>query len=282
MNIEITPKIKHEFNKNWKKATSDSAYLIPETIDDFESLGPFPYFQIEHIWVFPKEHTFDAIHHLVKFIYKLVGEEFFSWSTIYNAIRDEIKLFFTATSKNSNEWHLDHLLKFILSKRKRRFFVRSISGLKIEGFDGIYRKKWRIIPLTEKEISKFIEQESVDNDWKSHVEEYLTRNYKDKICILVEVEGDFETAKKKANATAMFVINTLRYFVCIHISHTERVHDVGIMLDAPNCNHGLNAFSFDLESKASTMFGYGAKFRQEYILYKERFDTIKSQSGDDK
>jgi len=282
MNIEITPKIKQEFNKNWKKLTSDSAYLIPEAIDDFKSLGPFPYFQIEHIWVFPKEHTSDAIHHFARFIYKVVGEKYFSWSTIYNAIRDEIKLSFTAKPKNSNEWHLEHLLELILSKRKSRLFVRSINGLKIEGFDGIYRKKWQIISFTEKEILKFTEQESADNNWKSHVEEYLTKNYKDKICFLVEVEGDLETAKKKANAIAIFVINTLRYFVCVHISHTGRVHDVGIMLDAPNRNHGLNAFSVDLESKASTMFGHGAKFRQEYILYKEHFDTIKSQWGADR
>jgi len=281
MKIEITPKIKQEFNTNWKNVTSDSAYLIPETIDDFKSLGPFPYFEIEHIWVFPKEHTSDAIRHFAKFIYKIVGEEYFSWSTIYDAIRDEIKLFFTTQPKQANEWHFDHLLNFIFSKSKKRIFVRSISGLKIAGFDGIHRKCWHIIPFTESEISKFSEQESADNNWKSHVQEYLTKNYKDKICILVEAEGDLETAKKKANAIASFVINTLRYFVCIHISHTGRVHDVGITLDAPNRNQGLNAFTFDLESKASTMFGYGTKFRQEYPLTKEHFDTIRSQWGAD-
>ena len=282
MNIKITPKIQQEFNKNWKKVTSDSGYLIPETIDDIKSLGPFPYFKIEHIWVFPKEHTSEAIQHFARFIYKVVGEKYFSWETICNAIREEIKLFFSFESKRSNEWHLEHLLEFILSKSKKRLFVRAISGLKFDGFDGIYRKKWKIIQFTEKEIAKYTEQQLADNNWKSHVEEYLTKNYKDKICFLVEVEGDLETAKKKANAIAIYIINTLRYFICIHISHTGRVHDVGIMLDATNRNHALSAFSFDLESKTSTMFGYGAKFRQEYILYKEHFDTIKTQWGADK
>ena len=279
MNIENTPKIKQEFNKNWKKVTSDSAYLIPETIDDFKSLGPFPYFQIENIWVFPKEHTSDAIRRFAQFIHKIVGKKFFNWSTVYDAIRDEIKLFFTTQPKQTNEWHLNHLLTFIFSKNKKRLFVRSISGLKLEDFDGIHRNGWQLIQFTENEIAKFSKQESGDNQWKSHVEEYLTKNYKDKICILVEAEGDLETAKKKAHNIASFVINTLRYFICIHISHTGRVHDVGIMIDAPNRNHGLNAFSFDLESNTSTMFGYGAKFRQEYPLRKEHFDTMKSQWG---
>lgn len=282
MNIEITPKIKQEFNKNWKKITSDSAYLIPETRDDFKSLGPFPYFRIGNIWVFPKEHTFDAIRHFAQFIYRIVGEKLFDWSTIYDAVRDEIKLFFSTQPKQTNDWHFNHLLTFIFSKNKKRIFVRSVSGLKFEGFDGIHRKGWQLIPFTESEIVKFSKQERGDNQWKLHVEEHLTKNYKDKICLLVEVEGDFKTARKKAHNIASFVINTLRYFICIHISQTGRVHDVGIMLDAPNRNQGMDGFSFDLESKTSMMFGYGTKFRQKYPLSKEHFDTMKSQWGAEK
>lgn len=74
----------------------------------------------------------------------------------------------------------------------------------------------------------------------------------------------------------------MRYFICVHISHTGRVHDVGIILDEPVISHGLNAFSFDLENNTSTMFGYGPKFRQEYLLTKENLDTIKRDWGAEK
>ncbi len=276
MNIEINKKNTQEFNKHWKKLTDGSAYLIPETIDDFKSLGPFPYFHLENIQVFPKDHTFDIIHHLTNLIFDIVGNEFFSWPTIYDAIRNEIKIYFTTQQKQTNDWHLTHLVNSIFSKKKKRLFIRSISGLKIEGFDGIFRNNWQIIPFTENEIAKFSEQESVNNQWESHVKKYLAKNYKNKICLFVETEGDFETAKKSAHNIASFVINTLRYFICIHISHTESVHDVGIKLDDPNDDQALNAFSFDLESKESTMFGYGDKFRHEYHFRKENFDIMKS------
>jgi len=279
MNIEISPKLKQEFNKNWKKITADSAYQVPETIEDFKSLGPFPYFQIENIWVFPKDHTSEIIQHFTKLIHEIVGNDLFTWSTVYEAIRDEIKLYFTTQPSQTNEWHLTHLVNSILSKKKKRLFVRSISGLKIEDFDGINSKNWQIIPFTESEIVKFSEQESGDKKWKSHVKDYLTKNFKDKICLLIETEGDLEIAKNKAHNIASFVVNTLRYFICIHISQTGRAHDVGIKLDAPNVGCGLNAFSVDLENMSSTMFGYGDKFRQEYPLSKEHFNIMKSQWG---
>ena len=279
MHIKITTKCKQEFNKNWKKVTSNSAYLIPEAIEDFKSLGPFPYFKIENIWIFPKAHTSDAIHRFTEFIYEIVGRKFFTWSTVYEAIRGEIRLYFSTQPKQTSEWHFNHLLGSIFSKNKKRLFVRSIRGLKIENFDAIHRNFWQLITFTENEIKKFCEQESGNNQWKSQVKEYLTRNFKDKTCLLVEAEGDFETAKRKAQSIASFVINTLRYFICIHISHTGRAHDVGIMLDSVNVNHGLNAFSIDLESSTSTMFGYGAKFRQEYPLRQDYLDIIKSQWG---
>jgi len=276
MKIEITPKIRQEFNKNWKEVTANSAYLIPETIDDFKSLGPFPYFQIEHIWVYPKDHTSDAIRHLTKLIYKIVEENLFSWPTVYSAIRDEIKLFFTTEPKHNNDWHLNHLLESILDKSKKRIFIRSISGLRIEGFEEVRRDTWQIILFTQNEIDRFGSLETGDEEWRSHVREYLAKNYKDKVCLLVEAEGDLETAKRKAHSIALFIVNTLRYFICIHISHTGRVHDVGIILDEPVISHGLNAFSFDLEKNTSTMFDYGTKFKQKYLLTKEDLDTIKS------
>lgn len=279
MNIEVTPKIKQEFNKNWKKLTSDSGYLVPETIDDFKSLGPFPYFRIENIWVYPKEHTSGTIRHFVIFFHGIVGEKLFTRETVYEAIRDEIKLYFKSQEKHSKEWHLEHLIDSIFSKNKKRLFIRSIRGITLENFEGIRRKVWQLILFKEDEIEKFNAYESVDENWKSHVKEHLTKNYKDKVCLVVECEGDFKTARKKAKKIMAFVVNTLRYFICIHIANTGRVHDVGIKLDTPNINNRMNAFSFDLESKSSTMFGYGEKFRHVYPLSQEHFSTIKKEWG---
>lgn len=279
MNIEINNKIRQEFNKNWKKVTAGSAYLVPETVDDYKTLGPFPYFQVEHIWVYPKGYTSDTIHRFTKFIHNIVGKQFFSWATIDSAIRDEIKLFFTEETKNNNDWHLNHLLKSIQDKSIKRVFIHSMNGFKIEGFEGIYTNTWKIILFTQNEIDKFCTLETGDDRWKTHIKEYLIKNYKDKFCLLVESEGDFETAKRKANSISSFIVNTLRYFICIHIYNTGRAHDVGIILDGPNINRDLDAFSFDLKNNTATMFGYGPKFRQEYILTKENFDTIKRDWG---
>jgi len=279
MNIEISPNFKQEFNKNWKKLTSDSGYLIPETIEDFKSLGPFPYFKIENIWVYPKEHTSGTIRHFANFIHKTVGEKLFARETVYDAIRDEIKLYFKSQQKHSKEWHLDHLIDSIFSKSKKRLFIRSIRGIKFENFDGIRRNIWQLIVFKEDDIEKFTTSESADENWKSHVKDHLTKNYKGKVCLVVESEGDFKTARKKAKKTMAFIVNTLRYFICIHIAHTGRVHEVGVKLDTPNINNSMNAFSFDLESKSSTMFGYGENFRHEYPLKEEHFTTIKKEWG---
>jgi hypothetical protein len=277
MNLEISPKFKQEFNKNWKKITAASGYQVPQTIADFKSLGPFPYFQNDNIWVYPKDHTRENILHFTSVIQKFVGNDFFSRSTVYESIRDEIKLYFTNQGKQRNEWHLSHLVDTILSKIKKRLFVRSVSGLKLEGLEEVKSGTWRLIPFTEGEINNFIGKKTGDKNWKSHLKDYLIKNFKDKICLLIEAEGDLETARSKANNIAAFVINTLRYFICIHISHIGRAHDVGINLDTPGEVWRLNAFSFDLKDRSTTIFGYGARFRQEYSLYKEHFDIIRSQ-----
>jgi hypothetical protein len=282
MKIQITPKINQEFNKNWKKITSNSAYLVPETVDDFKSLGPFPYFEIKNLWVFPKEHTADAIRHFTKYVHKIVGGNLFSWETVSSAIREEIKLFFETQSKHNNDWHLNHLLESISSKNKKRIFIRSISGLKIENFDGIHRGIWQLIPFSEKEINKYSNLETDNDKWKLQVKEYLTKNFKNKTCLLIESSGDLDTAKKIAQKIASFVVNTFRYFICVHTIGAGRVHDVGIMLDSLCSNHGLNSFSFDKENNTSTMLGYGSKYRQEYPLNKENLDILKSEWGADK
>ncbi len=277
MHPEISHKFKQEFNKNWKKITAGSGYQVPETIEDIKSLGPFPYFQIENILVYPKDHTRERILHFTSLIQKLVGNEFFYRSTVYEAVRDEIKLYFSNQVKQTNEWHLSHLVNTILSKSKKRLFVRAVSGLKLEGLEEIKSGIWKLIPFTENEINNLVEKESGDKKWKSHVKDYLTKNFKNKICLLIETEGDLETAKSKAHNIATFVINTLRYFICIHISHTGRAHDVGIKLDTSDRVRGSNTFCVDLKGRSTTIFGYGARFRQEYPLSKEHFDIIRSQ-----
>lgn len=277
MKSKISPKLKQEFNKNWKKATVDSGYQVPETIEDFKSLGPFPYFKIKNIWIYPKDHTRERIIHFTSLMQKIVGDDLFSRKTVYEAILDEIKLCFSNPKKETNEWHLSNLVKNISSKSKRRLFVRAISGLQLENIEQIKSGNWRLLQFDEKEIDKFVENESGNKKWKSHVEDYLKDKFEGKVCLFIETEGDLDTAKNKAHNIATYVINTLRYFICIHICHTGRAHDVGIDLDISNQVNGLNAFSVDLQERATTIFGFGSRFRQKYPLHKEYIEVIRGQ-----
>ncbi len=167
------------------------------------------------------------ISNFTTFMQSMVGNHLFSRSTVYAAIRDEIKLHFSTQEKQTNEWHLSHLVDSILSKSEKRLFVRSVSGLTLDGIETVKSKSWQLMLFTDDEINKFAAEESGDREWKSHVKDYLTKNFKDKISLLVEAEGDLETAKSKAHAIATFVINTLRYFICIHAASTEHAHDFG-------------------------------------------------------
>jgi hypothetical protein len=275
MNIEISPEVKQAFNKNWKRLTANSAYLVPETMEDFKSLGPFPYFTINNIWAYPKNHIRQVIQDITSLIHQIVGPEFFTRRTVYEAIRDEIKLHFSVEEKQSKDWHLSHLVQTIQSKLKKRLFVRAISGLELVELSDIKNGPWQIMPFTKSQIDHFVEKESGDEKWKSHIKDYLTKTFKDKLCFL-EAEGDLDAAKGKAHNIATFVINTLRYFLCIHLSSTGHAHNVGINLDLPNQGPGLNALSMNVEDGSATIFGYQDRSRQRYPLNKENIDIIKS------
>ena len=186
---EIPIKLKQEFNKNWKIITVGRSYNIPETAEDFKTLGVFPYFKIENLWVFPKDHTSDRIKKLVSLIHKIVGDDLFSRGTVYEAVRDEIKLYFTNKEKISKENHLANILKVVSSKSKKRMVVRAIRGLKIEGFKQIVGGNWKLLHFDENEINNFVNNESGDQEWKAQLKKFLSKKFKNKVVFLIDTAG---------------------------------------------------------------------------------------------
>jgi hypothetical protein len=281
-NMEIKPKIKEKFNKTWKKITQESAYQNYETANTNDLKVISPLFVFSNQWFFPKEHTSDSICLLTNLIHEIVGNKYYTWSTVYAAIQDEIRLFFNAELKQKNEWYLDHLLNSIALKNKKRILIHSISGLNLDGFEGIHRNVWKHIRFNEDDVENFSGRDSGDDKWKNDIKKHLLERYKDKVCIVLEVKGDLETAKKEAYKIASFIVNTFRYFMCYHLSNTQRIHDVGIKLDSSKTNQASSIFSFDTENIASTMSFGDHILRQEYPLNKLNFDVIKNQMNADK
>ncbi|MEW6659216.1 MAG: hypothetical protein AB1424_11195 [Thermodesulfobacteriota bacterium] len=273
MNQRFNKTFGTKFEKYWNKFIDGRNYLIPGSIEDIKALGPFPYLHIGNAWIYTKDKLKIKLRECANLILSEIGHNDFSKQTILDAIRDEIKLSIS-DQRTANE-HLEHILDVVRAKNQKRLFIRIISGLTLKDVAEIKYGSWRLALFDNNEINNIIERDVGDEQWKSNVKAYLSKYFKDKLCLFVESQGDEKKAKQKAENIAKYVINTLRYFICCHLSQTDYIHKIGIVMDKLGIDKFLTFFSFNLEKCSSSIHRFEPHSRQEYILTAENLEIIR-------
>jgi len=267
-------RLRLRFENYWNKFIDAENYVITKSIEDIKKLGIVPYFQINNVWVYTKDELIIKIRECVDLILSELGYNYFSRQTVWEAIRNEIK-FHINDQKTSNE-HLEHILEVVKSHNQKRLFIRVVSGLFFEGVIEIKLGSWRLTLFGDNDIQNILDKETGDEEWKHIIEKHLSDNFKGKLCLFVEAQGDEEKAKYKADKTAKYIINTLRYFICLHLTNNGFPHEAGIFMDQPEINRLFPFFSFNLEKGSSTIHRLGYNSRQEYVLTEENLKVIRT------
>lgn len=272
--IIITKELKHKLRSSWNKLTEGKNYLIPETHDDMKLLGPFPYFQVGQVMVYAKDDIKNVVLECAELLRKELGADLFSKDTLVEIIRNEIRDYFSADNKKAFDWHLKKIIASIKSKDSRRQYVQVVSSLELEDVEEIEHSCWRLIHFTVDKAKEFAECDSGSTEWQSDVKKFLKKHCVGKTCLLVESRGDKVQASIRANHITNYVVNTLRYFICVHLAQSGYPHEVGIFVGLPYYQK-TGPFSFNLDVRQSTMHFGSDHYRQKYKLNSENLKIMR-------
>lgn len=270
----ISKSLEHKLRHSWKKLTQHQHYLIPETREDFKTLGPVPYFEIGGLWVFAKDFVKETVWDVSELLREEMGRDRFAASTVAEILRDELKTHFSDKEPRPFEWHLKRILTAVGSHDHSRQYVRVVAGLKLKDMDQVAFGSWTIRCFSEEHVKEFSSRDSGPEDWRQHLEALLKTNCVGKTCISVNCRGDEEQSQLKAEHVANYVINCLRLFMCVHAADGHLQHEIGIALEAPIRDKTIS-FSFDVDRQMHTIQpGYGS-IRQGYSLNARNLEIIR-------
>ena len=270
----VSKNLEHKLRHAWKKLTQHQHYLIPETLDDFKTLGPFPYFEIGNLWIFAKDFVKETVIDISELLRKEMGRDRFAVNTIARIIRDEIKTHFSEKEPHPFEWHLKRILTAVGLHDHRREYVRLVAGLKLKDLDQVTYGSWRIWQFSEEHVKEFSGRDIGPEDWHQHVEDILKTNYVGKTCISVNCRGDAEQSRLNAERVANYVINCLRLFICVHAAEGHFQHEIGIGPEVPNRDKTISV-SFDLDRQVHTIQMGHDSYRQDYNLNARNLQIIR-------
>jgi hypothetical protein len=270
----ISKSLEHKLRHSWKKLTQHQHYLVPETIEDFKTLGPVPYFEIGNRWVFAKDFVKKTVRDVSELLREEMGRDRFAINTIASVVRDELETHFSGKEPHLFEWHVKRILNAVRSHDHRREYVRVVAGLKLKDLDQVACGSWRIWQFSEEHVKEFSGREMGAEDWHQHVEDILKTTYVGKTCISVNCRGDAEQSRLNAGRVANYVTNCLRLFICVHAAEGHFQHEIGIGLEVPNPDKTI-AVSFDFDRQVHAIqMGYDS-YRQGYNLNARNLQIIR-------
>src|SRR5438309_4459050 len=251
----------------WSKLSDGENYLIPESIEEIKVLGPFPFFQIKQTPIYAKDvdSTQRAFYDFAGELRSFMGENRYSSATLIEATRNQIRENFSCEEQKPFEWHLCQVISLAQAQNKLRLFVMALDGLDLIDFHEIQAGSWRLVDFTKDEAKMHLDKISGDHQWKEHISQLFANEFIGRKCILVAAQGDREQARLNADRTARFVINTLRYAICIHLAHVSRAHECGIDSPSGTDSWSFKYFQYELDS-GEAWLGRGARQRQNYKL----------------
>jgi hypothetical protein len=270
----ISKRLERKLRRHWAKLTEGRNYLVPETREDFTSLGPFPYFRLGNLWVYAKESIRETVAKASEELRAELGPDLLSLASISDAIRSEIQIHFSQEEPQPFEWHLERLLSAIRAHDHRRLSIRAICGLKLTGMDEFSHGCWKIIRLSEQAAADLVRQDIGPEKWHEQLSSVMEKGFIGKTCILIEQRGDADQAGLKSDRVARYVLNTLRLFISIHASQAGLQHRFGVHLDAPG-HQTITQFSFDLDAHRYNLHHAFNSHRQEYTLTAESLRIIR-------
>lgn len=265
-----------DVEKLWADLVDGNRYQIPETPEDLQKLGPFPYFTIGHKWVYASDEVRCTLLKFAEVIRNKLGPDIFSLSTVADAIRDEVKSHFSSDQAKPLTERVASIIDTVVLHNRRRLFLRVLHGLDMHGISEIAHGSWRIVRLTNELVEEFASRDVGDDLWKSHIRDFLKDAFLGRTCILVECTGDREQARAKAAEIAQFVVNSFRYFASIHLTGVGRAHVTGLRLDEPSRHRGVDTFEQTLEKYESTILGADKESRQAYPINQENLARLRA------
>lgn len=269
----ISKKAKIKLKGLWKTLVSNQQYLIPESIEDFNKLGPIPDFQLGSYFVYAKPDAKRSFKEFTELLREELGPNIYSYTTIYFAVRDEVINYFSGKVDKLFDSHIERIVNSIRATAHRYQHLWQIFGLKLQEIEQFSHGPWQIVSFTKSMAEELAKKDAGDKGWQQRVEDFLNKYYSNKTCIIVESYGDHECSKKNAEVIARYVVNTLRYFICIHAREGGLSRQIGISLSIPYL-HPIEGFSLDVDN-AKSRKGYGYDhYRYEYHLTSENLRII--------
>ena len=270
----ISKKAKINLKGIWKTLVNNRQYLIPESIEDFKKLGPIPDFQLGSYSVYAKPSAKRSLEEFTELLREELNPNIYSYATIYAAVREEVVGYFSANIDKLFDCHIERIVNSIKAKAHQHQHIWQICGLKLHEIEQIKHGSWQIVSFTKSMAEELAKKDAGNQRWQKHLENFLNKYYADRTCIIVEAYGDHECSKKNSETVARYVVDTLRYFICIHAREGGLSRQIGISLLTP-CHQHIGNFSINVDT-AESLIGYGFdRYRYEYTLTSENLRIIK-------
>lgn len=263
-----------KLRKLWAELTKHEGYLIPETIEDFKELGFFEFFKHNNYHVYAKPETLKIWYDFGEAVKAFIGGDLYSTTTINKASKEQLTAYLTGQDVNNFESQMSKIISTILAECKKRRYIQSISGLEVNSSFDIQVGNWRLTSFSEDNINDIIKSMSCEDSWKTIVTEHLTKEFLGKCCLIVEAIGDHEQARIAADQVMRFIVNTLRYAICVRFAESGLAHRLRIELSANSSKYSTNYFCYEAETGTALINRGSSSFRQSYELSREEVDAL--------
>lgn len=215
-------KQKRTLESLWKKfLLNPKHYFIPQTIDDFKSVGLFDStLTVNSSKLYFSEPTKAKFNDFIKVIYSIDDiRDTISLDTVYGSIKIELETEIELKIQHRDLRAFDDVLNNIFNRisksRKSYDFYFPIEGIELKNIETIDLKSVQLISFDENLKNTMLSSTNVNDSTKEHIEKFINENLLAHLCIKCSFFGDYNKAQEEAKFRARETLNYFRYVICL-------------------------------------------------------------------
>lgn len=158
----------------------------------------------------------ESLRAVVSEIHRALDPAIVSWSTIANALRDQLDNVLVDVEKFDLDAALDGVLRHAGDQVVPRTVFIPILGLTLPAGRTMGGAGWKLAAFTEDDAKRVNPTATLDTPFGKHLVDETTAHFLGRPCLIVDATCDGPAAEKRAQATARRLVAILRFLACAH------------------------------------------------------------------
>lgn len=158
----------------------------------------------------------EALRAVVSMIHSALDSTLVSWSTVANALRDQLDGVLVDVEKFDLDAALDGVLRHAGDEVVPRTVFIPILGLALPTGRSMTGAGWRLVTFSDEDAKQVNSATRAESPFAKHLADEVASHFLGRPCLIVDAVCDGPTAEKRAQETMRRLVAVLRFLACAH------------------------------------------------------------------